>query len=106
MRCIPWWIESTSAIYPITMSVAAFSYLVGNGGGPLTSILRGAKDDEGAEKVISNSLTLLVLLGILVPAVCYLVKEPILYLFGATLCWIPFLFLYLVSAFGVQPLPR
>lgn len=70
--------------YPITMSVAAFSYLVGNGGGPLTSILRGARDDEGAEKVISNSLTLLVLLGILVPAVCYLVKEPILYLFGAS----------------------
>ncbi|MCD8153770.1 MAG: MATE family efflux transporter [Clostridiales bacterium] len=70
--------------YPITMSVAAFSYLVGNGGGPLTSILRGAGDDDGAEKILGNSLTLLVSLGILIPAICLLAKEPLLYLFGAS----------------------
>ena len=70
--------------YPITMSIAAFSYLVGNGGGPLTSILRGAKDDDGAEKVIGNSLTLLVILSIVVPLICYFIKRPILYLFGAS----------------------
>lgn len=70
--------------YPITMSIAAFSYLVGNGGGPLTSILRGAKDDEGAEKVLGNSITLLLLFGILVPLICFFIKRPILYLFGAS----------------------
>lgn len=70
--------------YPITMSVAAFSYLVGSGGGPLTSILRGSKDQEGAEKVLGNSITLLVILGILIPIVCLLVKKPVLYLFGAS----------------------
>ena len=70
--------------YPITMAIAAFSYLVGNGGGPLTSILRGAKDDEGAEKVLGNSITLLVLFGILVPLICYLIQKPVLYLFGAS----------------------
>lgn len=70
--------------YPITMAIAAFSYLVGNGGGPLTSILRGAKDQEGAEKVIGNSVTLLVIFGILVPALCLLIKKPVLYLFGAS----------------------
>ena len=70
--------------YPITMAIAAFSYLVGNGGGPLTSILRGAKDDEGAEKVMGNSITLLVLFGILVPLICYLIQKPVLYLFGAS----------------------
>lgn len=70
--------------YPITMAIAAFSYLVGNGGGPLTSILRGAKDDEGAEKVLSNSITLLVLFGILVPLICFLIQKPVLYLFGAS----------------------
>lgn len=42
--------------YPITMAIAAFSYLVGNGGGPLTSIMRGAKDQEGAEKVLVTAL--------------------------------------------------
>ena len=70
--------------YPITMAIAAFSYLVGNGGGPLTSILRGAKDDEGAEKVLGNSITLLVLFGILVPMICFLIQKPVLYLFGAS----------------------
>ena len=70
--------------YPITMAIAAFSYLVGNGGGPLTSILRGAKDDEGAEKVLGNSITLLMLFGILVPLICYLIQKPVLYLFGAS----------------------
>lgn len=70
--------------YPITMAIAAFSYLVGNGGGPLTSILRGAKDDEGAEKVLGNSITLLVLFGILVPLSCFLIQKPVLYLFGAS----------------------
>ncbi len=70
--------------YPITMAIAAFSYLMGNGGGPLTSILRGAKDDEGAEKVLGNSITLLVLFGILVPLICFLIQKPVLYLFGAS----------------------
>ena len=70
--------------YPITMAIAAFSYLVGNGGGPLTSILRGAKDDEGAEKVLGNSITLLVLFGILVPLICFFIQKPVLYLFGAS----------------------
>ncbi len=70
--------------FPITMVVAAFSYLVGNGGGPLTSILRGSKDQEGAEKVLGNSITLLVILGIVIPVICLLIKEPVLYLFGAS----------------------
>ncbi len=70
--------------FPITMIVAAFSYLIGNGGGPLTSILRGGKDQDGAEKVLGNSITLLVILGIAIPLLCLLVKKPVLYLFGAS----------------------
>ncbi len=70
--------------YPITLSVSAFSYLIGNGGGPLTSIFRGARDEESAQKVLGNSITLLIILGILIPAVCLLIREPLLYLFGAS----------------------
>ena len=76
--------------YPITMSIAAFSYLVGNGGGPLTSILRGARDQEGAEKVLGNSITLLTILGVVIPILCLLVKKPVLYLFGASDATYPF----------------
>ena len=92
--------------YPITMSIAAFSYLVGNGGGPLTSILRGAKDDEGAEKVLGNSITLLLAFGILVPLVCFLVKKPILYLFGASDATYPYanayITIYLTGSLSVM----
>ena len=70
--------------YPITMAVTAFSFMIGNGGGPLTSILRGSKDQEGAEKVLGNSVTLLVLMGIIIPAICLILKKPVLYLFGAS----------------------
>ncbi len=92
--------------YPITMSVAAFSYLVGNGGGPLTSILRGAKDQEGAEKVIGNSITMLVGLGIIVPIICLLIRRPILYLFGASDATYPYansyITIYLIGSISVM----
>ncbi len=91
--------------YPITMAIAAFSYLVGNGGGPLTSILRGAKDDEGAEKVLGNSITLLVLFGILVPLICYFIQKPVLYLFGASDATYPYareyITIYLIGSLPV-----
>ncbi len=92
--------------YPITMSVTAFSYLVGNGGGPLTSILRGAGDKDGAEKVLGNSITLLVLLGLLVPSVCLIIKEPVLYLFGASDITYPYansyITIYLMGSISVM----
>ena len=92
--------------YPITMAIAAFSYLVGNGGGPLMSILRGAKDQEGAEKVMGNSVTLLVIFGILVPSLCLLVKKPVLYLFGASDATYPYadqyITIYLMGSLAVM----
>lgn len=92
--------------YPITMAIAAFSYLVGNGGGPLTSILRGAKDDDGAEKVIGNSITLLVIFGVVVPLICFLVKKPVLYLFGASDATYPYadeyITIYLMGSLSVM----
>ena len=90
--------------YPITMSIAAFSYLVGNGGGPLTSILRGARDQEGAEKVLGNSITLLGIFGIVVPLVCFLAQRPILYLFGASDATYPYASAY-ISIYLTGSLP-
>ena len=92
--------------YPITMAVSAFSYLIGNGGGPLTSIMRGARDQEGAEKVMGNSLTMLVLLGIVIPVLCLFVKRPILYLFGASDATYPYadayITIYLLGSLAVM----
>lgn len=92
--------------YPITMAVAAFSYLVGSGGGPLTSILLGRRDEEGARRVLGNSITLLVLLGIAVPAICLAIKRPVLYLFGASNATYPYadtyITIYLLGSIAVM----
>lgn len=92
--------------FPITMSITAFSYLVGNGGGPLTSILRGAKDDDGAEKVLGNSIVLLLIFGIIIPVLCFIFKKPILYLFGASDATYPYaneyISIYLAGSLSVM----
>ncbi len=70
--------------FPVTMIISAFAALIGNGGGPLCSILRGQRNDDEAENVLGTSLTALVILGLLVTVVCYAIREPVLYLFGAS----------------------
>lgn len=92
--------------YPITMSVAAFACLVGNGGGPITSILLGKKETDEAEKVIGNSLSLLVILGISIPTLCLIFRKPILYLFGASDITYPYadsyITIYLIGSIAVM----
>lgn len=70
--------------FPITMTVSAFSALIGYGGAPLSSILRGRREDQKAEQVLGTCVTALVVLGIVVPLACFFLREPILYLFGAS----------------------
>ena len=89
---------------PITMTISAFAALIGYGGAPLSSILRGQKDMPRAEKVLGNSVTALVVLGIAVPLVCYLVKEPVLYLFGASDATYPYANTY-ISIYLAGSLP-
>ncbi|MGN0968286.1 MAG: MATE family efflux transporter, partial [Oscillospiraceae bacterium] len=69
---------------PIISILNAFANLCGMGGGPLCSIERGRGENGEAERVMGNSFTLLLLLGVLTTAVCFLVKRPMLYLFGAS----------------------
>ncbi len=70
--------------FPIVTLIAAFTALFGRGGTPLFSIARGAREDEKAEKIMGNVFSLLIISSIILFAVCYLFREPILYLFGAS----------------------
>ena len=70
--------------FPIITIINAFANLCGSGGAPLCSIERGRGDEEKARQIIGNSLTLLLLFGIALTALGYLVKTPLLYLFGAS----------------------
>lgn len=69
---------------PVISILTAFANLCGMGGAPLCSIHRGKGENDEAERVMGNSFALLLLLGVVVTAVCYLFKTPILYFFGAS----------------------
>ncbi len=70
--------------FPIITIVTAFSNLFGMGGSPLFSIARGKRDEEQAGRIMGTTFSMLVLAGLVLTAVVLLVKEPLLYLFGAS----------------------
>ena len=92
--------------FPIIMIISAFSALVGMGGAPLAAIKMGEKDDEGAEKIISNSFSALVLIGIICTVIFFVFKEKLLWAFGASDSTIKYasdyLTIYLLGTIFVQ----
>lgn len=71
-------------IFPIVALITAFGNLFATGGTPLCSIARGAGDRKLAERIMNNTLTMLTLTALVLTAVGYCFREPILYLFGAS----------------------
>lgn len=69
---------------PIISILMGFANLCGTGGAPLCSISRGKGDDEEAERVMGSAFLLLMILGVSATAFFLALKEPILYLFGAS----------------------
>lgn len=92
--------------FPIIMIVSAFSALIGMGGAPIAAIKMGAKDNDEAEKIMSNSFSMLIIIGAILTVVFLIFKEPILYAFGAsdkTINYaIDYLTLYLIGTIFVQ----
>ena len=76
-------IGGVGACFPIIIIISAFSALFGMGGAPLAALKLGEKDIEGANKILNNSFKLLFIIGIIILPFLYLLKEPILYAFGA-----------------------
>ena len=75
---------------PVISIIMGFANLCGTGGAPLCSMHRGRGDQEEAERVMGNSLSLLLLFGVAVTALFLLAKEPMLYLFGASSATYPY----------------
>ena len=69
---------------PDVGAISAFTYLYGNGGAPLFAIARGAQDDQRAERILGQVVTLLTVNAVVLMALCYLFRRPVLYLFGAS----------------------
>ena len=69
---------------PVISIVIAFANLFGMGGAPLCSIERGRGNTDEAERIMANSLCLMLLFGIFLTIIGIFLKRPILYLFGAS----------------------
>lgn len=70
--------------FPIIMLISAFSAFVGAGGAPLAAIALGKGDQERAEKILGNGVSLLVMFSVLLMTFFLIAKRPLLYLFGAS----------------------
>ncbi len=71
-------------VFPITTLVAAFTNLFSTGGVPLFSMARGAKEEDKAELILGQVVSLLTIISLLLMVLCYIFKRPVLYLFGAS----------------------
>lgn len=70
--------------FPITTLILAFANLFGTGGAPLFSIQRGARNEQRAREIMGNVFTMILGTSVIVVGFCYLVRTPMLYLFGAS----------------------
>ncbi|EOS78320.1 MATE efflux family protein [Dorea sp. 5-2] len=70
--------------FPVITLVMAFTQLFGAGGTPLFSMARGAGEDEQAEKIMGNAFFMLLRCAVVLFVFCYLLRRPILFLFGAS----------------------
>ena len=63
--------------FPIIMIVSAFAALMGMGGAPRASILMGKKDNEGAEKILGNCFSALVITAFVLTALVLVFLDSI-----------------------------
>ena len=88
-------ISGLAVTFPLMNLSAAMGTLVGVGAMTLISVLLGQKNYEAAQKVLSNVLTLNVIISILFSVVAVAFKDPILRFFVASDNTLPFAHRYM-----------
>lgn len=75
---------------PVFLLILAVTTLFGRGGAPLSGIRLGARDKEGADRLISCSTSLLIASSLGITLGVLLFSEPLLLLFGASRATLPY----------------
>ena len=75
---------ATGVVFPVFIIAQAFAWCFGDGCAAYLNICQGKNDSENAHKAIGASITLAFLCGVVMMAVIYSFKVPILTLFGAS----------------------
>lgn len=70
--------------FPLMVVLLAVGMFVGLGAGALVSIRLGQQDKEGAELILGNAVTLMIVLVLLTTAASLVFLDPLLVLLGAT----------------------
>ncbi len=88
--------------FPFVTFVMAFAHLFQSGGTPLFSIARGAGNEKRASCILGNVTTMVIGSSVLIFALTYIFRIPLLYLFGASDATIVYANNYLqIYLFGV-----
>ena len=69
---------------PIVTMVTSFAFLIGIGGTPLMGISLGERNKERAQQILGNCFMMLCVLSVVLTAVVFAIREPMLRLFGAS----------------------
>lgn len=86
---------------PMIVIISAFSAFVGAGGAPLSAIALGKGDKKEAERILGNGFSLLLIFSVCLMILFFIVKEPVLYLIGASDATFPYADQYMtVYIFG------
>ncbi len=80
---------------PVILCISAFAALVSMGGAPRASILMGKGDRKGAENMLGNCTTMLIMVAVVLTVVIQLWGQDILILFGASENTIPYAWDYM-----------
>lgn len=95
---------ATGVVFPVFIIAQAFAWCFGDGCASYLNICQGRNDTENSHSAIGGSITLSFLSGLLMLAVIYPFKEPILTLFGASAQTLPYAIEYLNIVLAMIPI--
>ncbi len=76
-------LSGVSAVFPVMILMAAFGMLIGVGASAQVSLALGRKDMETARKILGNAVVLVFIVSVAVTSLGFIIKTPMLRLFGA-----------------------
>lgn len=76
-------LAALGVVFPITLIVTAFGYLIGLGGAPVANMRMGEGNAKEANRVFNNAFIMLVIFGVLLTVVVLMTGDALLTLFGA-----------------------
>ena len=77
-------LAAANLVWPVIGLVGGLGIMLGIGGSACSSVARGKGEDEKSRYIIDNSLTLLLISGLIITPAAMLFQKPIIAITGAT----------------------